>query len=64
MARALAAELRGWTLEAEKILVCGWSASCSLRMRCGDRERHAVAVFDLARPAARVRGVRLYWELE
>lgn len=63
MARALSGELRGWKLDAEKILVCGWGASCSLRMRSGDRERHGVAVFDLARPSARLHGVRLYWDL-
>jgi hypothetical protein len=62
--RAIDTELRGWRVEADKVLVCGWAASCSLRMRSGDRERHAVAVFELARPSARFRAIRLYWDKE
>jgi hypothetical protein len=64
MAHALAGELSGWSAKVDKILVCGWAASCSLTLRSGDRERHGVAVFDLARPSGRIRGVRLYWDLE
>jgi hypothetical protein len=64
IARALSGDLSGWRVEADKILACGWAASCSLRLRSGDRERHGVAVFELARRSARLRGVRLYWDVD
>ena len=64
IAGALSGELRGWKVEADKILVSGWAASCTLRMRAGDRERYGVAVFELARPSMRIQRVRLYWDLE
>jgi hypothetical protein len=64
VARALSGELRGWRIDADKVLVCGWAASCTLRLRAGERERRGVAVFRFARPSARVRGVRVYWDEE
>jgi len=64
IARALSGDLAGWKIEADKVLVCGWAASCSLHLRSGDRERHGVAVFELARPSARIRHVRLYWDVD
>jgi hypothetical protein len=57
-------ERAGWEVEADKILVCGWAASCSLHARSGDRERHGVAVFELARPSASIHRARLYWDTE
>jgi ketosteroid isomerase-like protein len=64
IANALRGELSGWRVKVDKILVCGWAASCSLSLRSGDHERHGVAVFELARPSARFRGIRLYWDLD
>jgi hypothetical protein len=64
IADAFAGPLAGFSAKADKVLVCGWAASCSLILRAGERERRAVAVFELARPSARVRGVRLYWDTE
>jgi hypothetical protein len=52
----------GWKVAADKVLVCGWAASCSLHLRAGDRERHGVAVFEFARPSPRFRAIRLYWD--
>jgi hypothetical protein len=62
LAHALSGPLAGWKAAADKILVCGWAASCSLHLRSRDQVRPAVAVFELARPAARFRAIRLYWD--
>ncbi len=61
---AIETELRGCRLEVDKILACGWATTCSLRLRWPDRERAGVAVFELTRASAKVRAIRLYWDLD
>jgi hypothetical protein len=62
--KVLGGPLAGWSMAADKVLVCGWAASCSIHLRSGDRERHGVAVFELARPSPHVRAIRLYWDTD
>jgi SnoaL-like domain len=62
--RALAVDLEGCQLEVDKILACGWAATCSLRLRSPDRERAGIAVFELTRSSAKVRAIRLYWDVD
>lgn len=64
LARALEVDLAGCRLEVDKVLACGWNATCSIRLRSADRQRQGLAVFELTRSSARIRAVRLYWELD
>jgi hypothetical protein len=64
LARALEVELAGGRLEVDKVLACGWAATCSIRLQSRDRERQGIAVFELTRRSGRVRAIRLYWDVD